>query len=110
MGIKILEGEKPKDLNIFLTNLIYKKGDIMSVIELRTIKITGKGQIAIPKIVRDIKGFGEGDNVILIAYKDHVEIRPLDQVSKKMETVIASEKSLAKDWNSKEDEEAWKDL
>lgn len=29
---------------------------------------------------------------------------------KRIELAIASEKSLAEDWNSKEDEEAWKDL
>ena len=29
---------------------------------------------------------------------------------KKILITIASEKSLAKDWNSKEDEEAWKNL
>ena len=27
-----------------------------------------------------------------------------------MQTAFASEKVLAKDWNSKEEEEAWKDL
>ena len=34
----------------------------------------------------------------------------MKQISEKMFTAIASEKSLAKDWNSKENEEAWKDL
>ena len=34
----------------------------------------------------------------------------LQQVNERLFNVLASEKSLAKDWLSKEDAEAWKDL
>lgn len=34
----------------------------------------------------------------------------LKKVKKSIGTMLASEKVLAKDWNSKEDEEAWKNL
>ncbi len=34
----------------------------------------------------------------------------LKQVNEKMFTAFASEKSLAKDWLSEEDEDVWKDL
>ena len=34
----------------------------------------------------------------------------LKEISKKLFTSIASEKVLAKDWNSKEDDKSWKDL
>jgi len=34
----------------------------------------------------------------------------LKEISKKLFTPIASEKVLVKDWNSKEDDKAWKDL
>ena len=82
----------------------------MTIIEMRTVTITSKGQIAIPKEMRDLEGFREGTKVAIIAFEDHVELRPLKQVNKKMFTALASEKALAKDWLSKEDEEAWKSL
>lgn len=82
----------------------------MAIIEMRTVTITSKGQIAIPKEMRDLEGFREGTKVAIIAFEDHVELRPLKQVNKKMFTALASEKALAKDWLSKEDEEAWKSL
>ena len=82
----------------------------MSLVEIRSVTITEKGQIAIPKEIRDIEGFGEGTKIAILAYEDHVELRPMKQVSEKMFTAYASEKSLAKDWNSKEDEKAWKNL
>ncbi len=82
----------------------------MPLIEMKTSKITSKGQIALPKDIRDIEGFKEGTKIVILAFENRVELRPLKQVNEKMFTVLASEKSLAKDWLSKEDEEAWKNL
>ena len=82
----------------------------MTLIEIKSLKITKKGQIAIPKDIRDIGGFKEGSKIAILAFEDRVELRPLDRVNERTFTVIASEKVLAKDWNSKEDEEAWKNL
>lgn len=78
--------------------------------EIKTATITEKGQIAIPRHMRKINGFHTGSKVAILSFKDHVELRPMKQISEKMATAIASEKSLARDWNSKEDEEAWKNL
>lgn len=78
--------------------------------EIKTVTITEKGQICIPNIARQTKGFEEGDKVSILVYNDRVELRPLSQIMKKLSTAFASEKVLAKDWNSKEDEEAWKNL
>ena len=82
----------------------------MTLVEIRSVTITEKGQIAIPREIREIEGFNEGTKIAILAYEDHVELRPMKQVSEKMFTAYASEKSLAKDWNSKEDEKAWKNL
>jgi AbrB family looped-hinge helix DNA binding protein len=78
--------------------------------EIKTTKITSKGQISIPKILRKSKGFKEGDKLAIITYEDRIELRPLFQVNEKMETAYSSEKLLSKDWNSEEEDEAWKDL
>ena len=86
------------------------------LIEIKTAKITEKGQIAIPKEIRKIKGFKEGEKVAIIAFKDHVEIRPIKQVNKldlskeSIQIALLSEKSLAKEWVTKEEDEAWKNL
>jgi len=82
----------------------------MPLLEIKTSKITSKGQIAIPKDIREIEGFKEGTKVAILAFENRIELRPLQQVNERLFTALASEKSLAKDWLSKEDDEAWKDL
>lgn len=82
----------------------------MNLIEMKTATITEKGQIAIPKDIRAIKGFKEGNKIVILAFEDHIEIRPLKQVSESMLPALLSEKALAKDWLSKEDEDRWKNL
>jgi AbrB family looped-hinge helix DNA binding protein len=85
----------------------------MGLIGMRAATITNKGQIAIPKDMRELDGFEEGDKAAIISYNDHIELRPLDQVSKKLDftkegilTALASEKVLAKEWLTKEEDEA----
>ena len=82
----------------------------MELLEVKTSTITGKGQIAIPRDIREIEGFKEGTKVAILAFKDRVELRPLKQLNDKLLNALASEKSLSKDWLSKEDEKAWKRL
>ena len=80
--------------------------------EIRTVKITRKGQVSIPSAVRARAGFEEGAKVNVIAYDDRVELRPMkkEKLSEAMMAMLASEKAFAKNWLSEEDEEAWKDL
>lgn len=75
------------------------------IIEMKTATITDKGQISIPRQIREIEGFNVGDKVAVIAFKDRVELRPLDKIY----PALMSEKSLS-EWNSKEEDKAWKDL
>ena len=82
----------------------------MPLIEVKTAKITEKGQISIPKDIRDLGGFKEGTKVTILAFDDRVELRPMNQINEKMFTALASEKSLAKLWNTKEEDKAWKHL
>ena len=77
---------------------------------MKSATITEKGQIAIPKDMREVEGFKVGSKIVILTFEDKIELRSMKQISEKMLTVIASEKSLAKDWNSKKDEEAWKNL
>ena len=82
----------------------------MQLVDMRTATITGKGQIAIPKEIRELEGFKEGTKIAILAFEDRVELRPLKIFNEKMNTAYASEKTLSKDWLSKEDEEVWKNL
>lgn len=77
--------------------------------EIKTVKITDKGQICIPNIAR-LDGFKEGSKVSIIVYPNRIEIIPLKKISSAMMAMLASEKVLAKEWNTKEEEEAWKNL
>ena len=80
--------------------------------EIRTVTITKKGQISIPRIARTLAGFKEGTKISVIVYSDRVELKPFqkDTLNDSLMCMLASEESLAKNWLSKEDEEAWKDL
>jgi len=75
------------------------------VLELRTVKITSKGQIAIPRSLREKSGFHEGDRALIVVFKDRLEI-----LSESRMNSILSEASLGKEWLSVEEDEAWKDL
>ncbi|MFT4297828.1 MAG: AbrB/MazE/SpoVT family DNA-binding domain-containing protein [Candidatus Woesearchaeota archaeon] len=78
--------------------------------DIRTATITSKGQICIPNTARTIKGFKEGSKVSIIVYPDYVELRPMKQISERLFPALVSEEVLAKEWNTKEEDEAWKDL
>lgn len=77
--------------------------------EIKTVKITEKGQICIPNVAR-LNGFKEGSKINIIVFNDRVELRPLKNISDAMFAMLASEEVLAKQWNNKEEDEAWKDL
>ncbi|MBT4539171.1 AbrB/MazE/SpoVT family DNA-binding domain-containing protein [Candidatus Woesearchaeota archaeon] len=82
----------------------------MALIEIRTVTVTEKGQIAIPKDIRRLEGFQEGTKIAILAFENKVELRPLKQFNEKFFPALVSEKSLAKDWLTAEEDEAWKDL
>jgi len=82
----------------------------MVLLEIKSAKITEKGQIAIPKDIRKKEGFKIGSKVAILAFDDRVELRPLKKVSEDLFSALATEEVLAKSWNTKEEDEAWKDL
>ena len=71
--------------------------------QLDTTKMSSRGQIAIPAEMRkDIK---EGDKLIVIRKDDEIILKKSIP-----ETALWSEKSLAKTWLNKKEDEIWKDL
>jgi AbrB family looped-hinge helix DNA binding protein len=79
----------------------------MALMEIRSATITEKGQIVIPKLLREKEGFKTGSKVSILAFEDHLEVRPLSAVSESMECALMSEESLAKEWNTPEEDKAW---
>ena len=68
-----------------------------------TTKMSSRGQVVIPLDLR--KGINEGDKLIVIRKNDEIILKRSIP-----EDAILSEKSFAKTWLNKEEDEAWKDL
>ena len=82
----------------------------MGLIDMRSVTVTDKGQISISKKLREKKGFGKGSKVAMLEFDDHIELRSMGEIEERFGTAFASEKSLGKLWNLKEEDERWKDL
>jgi AbrB family looped-hinge helix DNA binding protein len=87
------------------------------LLEVRTVTLTSKGQIAIPRALRKSKSFREGSKLVLLSFPSHLEVRPVKQLRqavhltrKGMVAPLMSERSLARRWNTPEEDEAWKGL
>lgn len=80
----------------------------MPLIDIKTGTITEKGQIVIPRSVRET--FLPGEKVAILAYNDRIELRPLETVDEALSCAYASEKTLEKDWCSKKENEPWIEL
>jgi AbrB family looped-hinge helix DNA binding protein len=83
---------------------------LLGLIGIKSATITEKGQISISKTLRGKKGFEEGSKIAILNYDDHIEIRSMDEIEEKFGTAFASEKSLGKIWNLKEEDKRWKKL
>ena len=82
---------------------------------MKTIKVSEKGQIALPQTMRETLGIEQGDELIVIQLDNKILLEKSQKVEQSMkddfrDILKFSEMVLAKDWNSKEDEEAWKNL
>lgn len=73
--------------------------------EFKTVKISLKRQISIPRAFRQFK---EGRKAILIAKGDELILKPFNE--NMTETALLTEKLLAESWLSEEDEQAFKYL
>ena len=79
--------------------------------ELKTIKLSEKGQISIPKEIRKDMRLKKGDKLVLMAKGQQLILQKADLVLKKLGieeesigNMMASEETLKKDWDNKYDE------
>ena len=80
------------------------------ILGMKSATITSKGQVTIPKELRKQAGFKTGSKVVFITLKDRVQVIPMEKISDAMYASLMSEKSLAKIWDTPEEDEAWKHL
>ncbi|VVB80811.1 Antidote-toxin recognition MazE, bacterial antitoxin [uncultured archaeon] len=75
---------------------------------VKTVKVSDKGQIAIPLEIREETGIGKGDELILVQEGKRILIEPVKKISKQVKDDFSdllklSEKSLKKLWDNKAD-------
>ncbi len=75
---------------------------------MKTIKVSDKGQIAIPVEIREVAGIETGDELILIQEGGKILLEPAEKVHKKVKEDFSdllklSEKTLTNLWGSKAD-------
>ncbi|MFC1768203.1 AbrB/MazE/SpoVT family DNA-binding domain-containing protein [Nanoarchaeota archaeon] len=76
---------------------------------IKTIKVSDKGQIAIPTEIREAMGIDKGDELIILESKGRLLLERTKEFTSKIEDDFKdikklSQKSLDKVWNNKEDE------
>jgi len=78
--------------------------------EIKTVKISDKGQISIPKDIREELNLKQGETLVMIIEGKKIVIQKSDRIIKKLksdegeETMKMSEHSLKKDWDNKYDD------
>jgi AbrB family looped-hinge helix DNA binding protein len=80
--------------------------------ELRSVtvdiaRVSSKGQMTIPKRIREVAQLAEGDVVAFAVEADRIILRKI--TSRRDEYLAGVEESLS-EWTSAEDEHAWRDL
>ncbi len=70
-------------------------------------KISAKGQTTIPKAIREAANLKTGDLITFEIEGDHLLVR---RISDGPEEYLRAVQSTMSEWNSAEDEEAWRDL
>ena len=76
---------------------------------IKTIKVSDKGQIAIPQSIREKLGIQRGDDLVVFEIEGKLLIEKQQKVSEKIKDEFKdilhfSEQSLSSVWNNSEDE------
>lgn len=76
---------------------------------IKTIKVSDKGQIAIPQIIREKAGIDKGDELVIIQAGGKILLEKSQKISNQMkddfkDIISFSEQSLKDVWDNKDDE------
>lgn len=79
--------------------------------DVAIVTVSAKGQIQLPKRMRDVLKIDEGTRLWVEEKNGKIELIKLEpKLMDAHASYLLSHKVLAEDWLSNEDEEAWKDL
>jgi len=76
---------------------------------MKTIRVSEKGQIAIPQTMRDILGINKGDELVVIQLDNKILLEKAQKIEQKIkddfkDILKFSEKSLKEVWDNKSDD------
>lgn len=76
---------------------------------IKTIKVSEKGQIAIPQLIRETLGIERGDELVVIQIDNKILIEKAQKIEKRLQDNFKdilkfSEKSLKEVWSNKKDD------
>lgn len=76
---------------------------------MKTIKVSDKGQIAIPQSMRETLGIGRGDELVAIQIDNKILLEKAKKIEQKLkddfkDILKFSEQSLKEVWDNKEDD------
>ena len=76
---------------------------------MKTVRVSEKGQIAIPQSIRKVMGIQQGDDLVIFELDGKLLLQKTKTAEKKMrddykDILKFSEKSLKEVWDNKEDE------
>ncbi|MEK6824091.1 MAG: AbrB/MazE/SpoVT family DNA-binding domain-containing protein [Nanoarchaeota archaeon] len=76
---------------------------------IKTIKVSEKGQIAIPQVIRDSLGINQGDDLIMIQMNNKILLEKSQKMEQKLQDNFKdilkfSEQSLKDVWDNSDDE------
>ena len=91
-----------------LIRLLISKKNLTSIVDTQTIKISEKGQIAIPKSIREELGLVKGDTLNIIRDGSIIILEKVDEESYK-DLIKHAEKVVDGIWDNEYDE-IWDDL
>ncbi len=78
--------------------------------EIKTVKISDKGQISIPKVIREDMKLKEGETLVMISDGKKIILEKSEKLvknfskSESKKTMIMSEHVLRKDWDNEYDD------
>jgi AbrB family looped-hinge helix DNA binding protein len=75
---------------------------------IKTIRVSEKGQIAIPQIIREQMGIQQGDELVLLQIEGRILLEKAQKTEEKLldnfkDILKFSEQSLTEVWDNKED-------
>lgn len=85
-------------------------GDVAAGTQIRTIRVSDKGQVSIPTDIRKSMGIKKGDNLVMLQKGDKIILEKSEKIMLKLDDEfkdvdIVTEQSLKELWDNKHDDE-----